>query len=255
QLSILARWTIQPALLSVPGVANVAIWGMRDYQLQVLVDPQRLKEKHVTLDQIISTTGDALWVSPLTFLNASSPGSGGFIESSQQRLEVRHVFPISKPQDLAKVIIEGTNIHLSDVTTVVEDHQPLIGDDLVNNDAGLLIAIDKLPGASTLDVTRGVEAKLKELQPGLAGIQINTSLYRPASFVEMAMRNLLGTLLVSALLALVALLLYEWRIALIALVVIPLSLVAAGLVLYWRGVSINSITIAGLALASGIVFN
>ncbi len=84
QMSVLARWNIRPALLSVPGVANVSIWGMRDRQLQVLVDPQRLQARHVTLDQIVSTTGNALWVSPLTFLNASTPGSGGWIDGPQQ---------------------------------------------------------------------------------------------------------------------------------------------------------------------------
>ncbi len=71
EMSVLARWNIRPALLSVPGVANVAIWGMRDRQLQVLVDPAKLQEKPVTLAQVLSTTGNALWVSPLTFLNAS----------------------------------------------------------------------------------------------------------------------------------------------------------------------------------------
>jgi len=76
EVSVLARWTIRPALLSVPGVANVAIWGMRDRQLQVLVDPEKLRAHHVTLDQIVATTGNALWVSPLSFLNASTPGSG-----------------------------------------------------------------------------------------------------------------------------------------------------------------------------------
>src|SRR5207302_9025275 len=95
EMSVLARWTIRPALLSVPGVANVAIWGMRDRQLQVLVDPATLQAKHVTLDQIVSTTGNALWVSPLTFLDASTPGSGGWIEGPQQRIEVRHVLPIA----------------------------------------------------------------------------------------------------------------------------------------------------------------
>src|SRR5258706_10262107 len=100
-MSVLARWTIRPALLSVPGVANVAIWGMRDQQLQVLVDPAKLRAKHVTLDQIVSTTGNALWVSPLTFLNASTPGSGGRIDGSPQRLGGRHGLPISPPRDLS----------------------------------------------------------------------------------------------------------------------------------------------------------
>ena len=131
QMSVLARWNIRPALLSVPGVANVSIWGMRDRQLQVLVDPQRLQARHVTLDQIVSTTGNALWVSPLTFLNASTPGSGGWIDGPQQRLEVRHVLPISSPNDLAQVNVEDTTLSLGDVAAVVEDHQPLIGDDIL----------------------------------------------------------------------------------------------------------------------------
>src|SRR5205809_1903244 len=189
EMSVLARWTIRPALLSVPGVANVAIWGMRDRQLQVQVDPAKLRANHITLDQIVSTTGNALWVSPLTFLNASTPGSGGWIDTPQQRIEVRHVLPISSSGDLAQVNVEGTKLRLGDVATVVEDHQPLIGDDIIDNNPGLMFVIEKFPGANTLDVTRGIEAKLDELRPGLSGIQINTTVFRPASFVEMAIGN------------------------------------------------------------------
>src|SRR5258706_3343807 len=107
-MSVLARWTIRPALLSVPGVANVAIWGMRDQQLQVLVDPAKLRAKHVTLDQIVSTTGNALWVSPLTFLNASTPGSGGWVDGAPHRVGGPHVFPLSPPQELAPGYVCGT---------------------------------------------------------------------------------------------------------------------------------------------------
>ncbi len=261
EMSVLARWTIRPALLSVPGVANVAIWGMRDRQLQVLVDPAKLRDQHVTLDQIVSTTGNALWVSPLTFLNASTPGSGGWIDGPQQRFEVRHVLPISSPSDLAQVNVEGTSLRLGDVAAVVEDHQPLIGDDILNNgpgpnnDPGLLIVIEKFPGANTLDVTRGVEAKLDELRPGLSGIQIDASIFRPASFIELAIDNLARALLIGFLLLVLVLLAfhYHWRVALISLVAIPLSLVAAGLVLYLRGATINTMVLAGLVIAIGIV--
>ena len=76
EMGILARWTIRPALLAVPGVANVSIWGQRERQLQVQVDPERLLANHVSVDQIIETTGNAMWVSPLTFLQASTPGLG-----------------------------------------------------------------------------------------------------------------------------------------------------------------------------------
>ncbi|HYX86230.1 MAG TPA: efflux RND transporter permease subunit, partial [Gaiellales bacterium] len=95
-MGILARWDIRPALLAVPGVANVSIWGQRERQLQVQVDPARLLANHVSIDQVVQTTGNAMWVSPLTFLQASTPGSGGWIDTPQQRLEVRHIFPITK---------------------------------------------------------------------------------------------------------------------------------------------------------------
>jgi CzcA family heavy metal efflux pump len=255
EMSVLARWTIRPALLSVPGVANVSIWGMRDRQLQVLVDPAKLRANHVTLDQIVATTGNALWVSPLSFLNASTPGSGGWIDSPQQRIEVRHVLPISSPKDLAQVNIEGTNLRLGDVAQVVENHQPLIGDNVLNNDPGLLFVIEKFPGANALDVSRGVEAKLDELRPGLSGIQIDTTIFRPASFIEMAINNLSRALLIGLLLLVLVLLAfhYHWRVALISLVTIPLSLLAAGLVLYLRGATINSMVLAGLVIAIVVI--
>ncbi len=255
KMSVLAYWNIRPALLSVPGVANVAIWGLRDQQLQVQVDPQRLQAHNVTLDQIVSTTGNALWVSPLTFLNASTPGSGGWIDTPQQRIEVRHVLPISSSGDLAQVNVEGTKLRLGDVATVVEDHQPLIGDDIIDNNPGLMFVIEKFPGANTLDVTRGIEAKLDELRPGLSGIQINTTVFRPASFVEMAIGNPSRALFIGFLLLALVLLafLYSWRAVLISLVSIPLSLAAAGLVLDLRGATINMMVMAGLVMAVGIV--
>src|ERR671922_549308 len=76
QMSVLARWTITPRLLAVPGVANVAVWGFRDRQLQVQVDPEHLRSSGVSLSQVVETTGNALWASPLSFVEASVPGTG-----------------------------------------------------------------------------------------------------------------------------------------------------------------------------------
>src|SRR3954453_13008439 len=135
QVGVLARWTIRPRLLAVPGVANVAIWGQRERQLQVLVDPGKLQAHNVRLEHVISSTGNALWVSPLTFLEASTPGTGGYIDTPQQRLGIRHVLPISSPEELAPGTPEHGDaqpgrkpLRLGDVAKVVEDHQPLIGD-------------------------------------------------------------------------------------------------------------------------------
>ena len=107
ELGLLGRWTIRPKLMGVPGVANVSMWGHREQQLQVQVDPERLQAEGVTLEQVISTTGNALWVSHLTFLEASTPGAGGFFETASQRIGVEHAQPIQSPEDLAKIALDG----------------------------------------------------------------------------------------------------------------------------------------------------
>ena len=96
QMGVLARWTIGPRLMAVPGVANVAIWGLRDRQLQVQTDPERLRAYDVTLAQVLETTGNALWVSTLSFLEASLPGNAGFIDTPQQRIGSATSCPLSR---------------------------------------------------------------------------------------------------------------------------------------------------------------
>src|SRR5262245_61102030 len=169
EMGVLARWNIKPRLMGVPGVANVAVWGQRERQLQVQVNPEQLQAKGVTLQQVVETTGEALWVSPLSFVESSSPGTAGWIDTPNQRLGIRHLLPIVTPEDLAKVsVVDSKGLLLGDVAKVVEDHQLLIGDAVVDNGPGLLLVIEKFPGANTLDVTRDVEAAFEALRPGLA---------------------------------------------------------------------------------------
>jgi CzcA family heavy metal efflux pump len=258
EMSVLARWVIAPRMLAVPGVSNVAIWGQRDRQLQVQVDPERLRAQGVSLQDVVNTAGNALWVSSLTYLEASSPGTGGFIDTPNQRLGVWHVLPISSPEELAQVPVEGASpLTLGDVADVVEDHQPLIGDAFTDAGPSLLLVIGKLPGTNTLEVTRGVEEAVAALKPGMKGIQFDTTLFRPATYIEMAIANLTRLLLVAALLVVVVLLalLWNWRVALISLVAIPLSLLAALLVLYLRGATMNSLVLVGLVVALGAVLD
>src|ERR671924_601540 len=201
--SVIARWTLQPRLLGVPGVANVAIWGFRDRQLQVQVDPKQLRDRKVTLQQVVESTANAQISSPLSFVEGAVPGTGGFIETPQQRLGVRHVFDkLTNPREVAKVPVDDTGgrLRLGDVATIKEDHQPLIGDAIVNDSDGLMLVIEKFPGANTLEVTRGVESALEDLKPGLAGMQADTSVFRPASFIEDAIDNLTVALIIAAVL-------------------------------------------------------
>src|SRR5688572_11704243 len=276
EMSVLARWNIRTRLMGVPGVANVAIWGQRERQLQVQVDPVRLRERGVSLDQIVDTTGNALWVSPLSFLEASTPGTGGFIDTANQRLGIRHVLPIRSAEDLAQVPLEGCTgglptaarhvdatcpatqarqpLRLGEVATVVEDHQPLIGDAVVNGGPGLLLVVEKFPWASTSAVTRGVEEALDSLRPGLRGLEMDSTVFRPASFVELSRGRLAIALLLGfLLLALVQVLLLDARSALVALTASGLSLLAAGVALSMLETTLNTMVVAGLVLAIGVL--
>ncbi len=261
-MSILAHWTVRQRLMGVTGVANVSVWGQRDRQIQVQVDPERLRDAGVTLEHVIKTAGNALWVSPLSFLEASTPGTGGFIETPNQRLGVQHVSPIVSADELAEVALDAEDgaarsLRLGDVANVVEDHQPLIGDALINDGEGLLLVIEKFPEANTLEVTRGIDEALAALAPGLSGIDIDSSIYRPASYIETASGNLSLGLLIGLVLAAIGLaaLLLDWRSVVIVIVAIPASLTVAGLVLYALGATINAMVIGGLALALVVIID
>jgi CzcA family heavy metal efflux pump len=258
EMSVLARWTIQPRLLGVPGVANVSIWGRRERQLQVQVDPERLRAENVTLQQIIKTAGNSLWASPLSFLEASTPGTGGWVETPNQRLGIRHLSPIRTAADLAKVPVEDSpSKRLGDVVTVVEDHQPLIGDAIVKDAPALMLVVEKFPWANTREVTEEIEKALAAMRPGLSGVDLDSSLFRPATFIELALANLVRSLLIGGILVAGALLafLFNWRTALISTAAILVSVLAAWGVLYARGVTINLMILAGLVIALAAIID
>ena len=196
-LSVLARWKLRQRLLSVPGVANVTIWGLRDRQLQVLVDMSRLRQNDVELQKVIRTTGNAMWYSPLTFVEASTPGIGGFIDTPNQRIEIQHIQPIKTEKELAKVVIEGAEdrgLALGQVADLVEGHPPLIGDAILQDKPGVMLVVERFPYNTVSEVTRGVEEALNAMRPGLPGVEIDTTIFRAASFVETARAHLVGAL-------------------------------------------------------------
>ena len=257
QMSVLARWQIKPRLMSIPGVANVSVWGMRDRQLQVQVDPQRLQSRKVTLTQLIESTGNALWVSPLSFVEASTPGTGGFVETPNQRLGVQHIQPIATPQQLANVAVEGTRgpLRIGDVANVTEDHQPLIGDASLDGAPSLMLVVERFPDANTAQVTRDVDEALEAMAPGLAGIDLDANVFRPASYMTTGLRHLGVAGLVGTLLfvAAVGVLFISWRAVLIPVIAVPLSLVSAAWVLHLRGETLTTMTLLGLAAATAVV--
>ena len=255
QLSTIAYWKIRARLLRVPGVVNVAIWGERLQQDHVDVDPSRLRTRDVSLDQVMNATADSLDAGLLRYADFGNViGTGGFVDTPNQRLGIRHVLPIATPADLGRVPINPA-VRLNDVANVVEGHQPLVGDAVINDGPGLLLVVEKAAGANTVKVTNGVDDALDELRPGLPGIQLDATIFRQADFIDSAIDNLTLALLLGCLLVILVLVafLFEWRTALISLLAIPLSLVAALLVLYLTGDTINTMILAGLVIAVGVV--
>jgi Cu/Ag efflux pump CusA len=259
QLGVLARWTIRPRLVGLPGVSNVAIWGLRDRQLQTLVDPARLAAEGVTLEDVVRTAGNAQMVSPLSFLDASTPGTGGFVDGPNQRLSVLHQLPFGTPADLAHVPLEGgppgNHLRLGDVATIVEGNQPLIGDAVVGRAAGMLLVVEKLPGANTLQVTHEIEHALDELRPGLSGVQVSTSSFRPADYVENALSNVGLALIIGGVLLLVVFagFFLSWQAVIASTVAVAVSVLVALLVLLAMGDTINALVIVGLLAAAGVI--
>ena len=257
-LSMITYWTIRFRLLQVPGVANVPIWGERIKMLTIQVDPEKARVHRVSLDQVHEAMSETLDFGLLPWSASSKTTTEGFIDTPNQRLSMLHLEPVVGPDDLARVVVEergGRKILVRDVANVKWDTWPLIGDAVVNDGAGLMLIVEKLPWANTLEVTRGIEAALAELKPGLPDINIDATIFRPATFIELSVSNLMRALLLGCVLVVVVLVffLYDWRPALISVVAIPLSLIAGAMVLYLREATINTMVLAGFVIAVGVV--
>jgi CzcA family heavy metal efflux pump len=258
EMSMMAYWTIRARLLRVPGIANVAIWNERLQMMTVQVDPRLMQAHGLTLDSVMQATSDSVDSGLLKYTNASVIGTGGAIQTGSQQLGIRRVLPILAAADFARATAlsrEGTPVPLGQVANVVEDHQPLVGDAVVGGGPGLLLVLEKYPWGNTLQITQGVQDAIKALQPGLPGVKFDTQVFRQADFIDIAIKNLTQALVIGFLLVVAIVLgfLYEWRVALISLLTIPLSLLAAMLVLYWHGDTVNTMTLAGLVIALGSV--
>jgi len=247
EMTTIAKWTIRPRLMAIPGVANVAIWGQRDRQIQVLVDPNHLYTHEVTTNDIVRAAQEALEI-----------GSGGFIDTPNQRLAVAHTLSVQSPEDLSHVpvaIRNGAPLKLGDLAELVEGFPPPIGDAVINDGPGILLIVEKQPWGNTLEVTQKIEEVLDALRPGLKDVEIDSTIFRPATFIEMSLSNLNRALLVGCVLviAVLAFFLNDWRTALISALAIPTSLIVAALILNYRGGTINTMVLAGLIIALGVL--
>jgi len=257
-MSMMAQWQLRPRLMDVPGVANVAIWGEKPKQLMVEADPARMAEHGVAFEDLISTAANAVDASEVKFTTGAAVGSLGYVNSGNQQVDVHDIQPIAAPRQLARVplsVQQGKVLDLGDVANVTWGYPPLIGDAVINGGPGLMLVVEKFPGANTLDVTNGIDKALSAMAPSLPGVQINNQVFRQASFIEIAIHNLSQSVLLGCILVVFVLLmfLFQWRAALVSLLAIPLSLAAAEIVLVAVGATINTMILAGFCVAVGVV--
>jgi CzcA family heavy metal efflux pump len=243
------QWTIRPRLLSVRGVAQVTIYGGEARQFQVHVHPDALAARNLTLTDVLDATRQA-----------SGIKGAGFFENDRQRVVLRTEGQVRSAAELGETVIaayEGTPVCLRDVANVTDGSAPKFGDASINGKAGVLLVVHKQIDSDTLEVTRQVEAELEKLRPVLErqGIVYHPALFRQANFIEHAVGNVTHSLLLGAVLVAVVLFvfLFNFRTAVISLTAIPLSLLAAVIVLWACGIGVNTLTLGGLAIAVGEV--
>jgi CzcA family heavy metal efflux pump len=249
ELRSFADWTVRPRLLAVPGVAATKVFGGEVRELQIQFDPQRLKVFNVTVTDVANAARAATGVR-----------GAGFIETDAQRLPLQTEGQVLTAEQLGEVVVaqhEGRSVRLRDVATVTEGSAPKSGDALINGKPGILMTTTSQFGANTMEVTRGVEAALEDLRPTFQKLGVNyiPALHRPATFIEHAIANMKFSLLLGAVLVTVVLFLFllDFRTVLISFLSIPLSLLAAIVVLDHFGVTLNTLTLGGLAVAVGVV--
>lgn len=249
ELRTLADWTVKPRLLAVPGVAKVSVFGGDVREIQVQVHRDRLARYGLAIGEVLDAARKALGLR-----------GAGFIEDANQRIVLRAEAPSGQAAVVAAGVLrrqEGANLTLGDVADVREAPEPPVGAATFNGRPAVQLMVSEQYGADTLAVTQGVERALEELRPRLqaGGVALAPDVFRPASFIEAATRNVKESLAIGAALVVVvvALFLANWRTSVIALAAIPLSLLAAVMVLVERGVSLNTMTLGGLAIAIGLL--
>lgn len=244
-----ADWVIKPRLLAVPGVAHVIVFGGDVRQLQILPDTARLAHFGLTLTDVADAARGALALR-----------GAGFVDLASQRVLIKTPTPTPDVGALADTVLVtrgATPVRIRDVAVVREAAALKFGDALIMGKPGVLLSLASQFGANTLETTRAVELALGELEPALRaqGITLHGGLQRPANFIERALGDMQKSLLIASLLILVVLyaFLRDLRSALIAFSAIPLSLLAAILVLARMGHTLNTMTLGGFAVALGVL--
>ena len=243
----IADWTVRQRLLTIPGVSQVIPIGGGVKQYQILASPEKMAAYGITLDEVLEAAG-----------NSQVNTAGGFLEGANQEALVRNIGRTTSIEEIAASVVEmrgGVPILLKDVAEVRFGKQVMRGDAGVNGKPAVIISVQKQPGVDTISLTGEVERALKEIEKGLPEDITITSLFKQANFIEAAIANVEEAILDGAIMVVVVLFLFllNFRTTLITLTAIPLSFVVTILYFKYAGITINTMTLGGLAVAIGMV--
>ena len=243
----LADWTIRRRLQSIPGIAEVLNMGGGVKQAQIQPDLWRMQAYGVTLDELRAAAQ-----------KASTNTTGGFLSSFSQEIMVRNLAMTTNLNDLAKTVVKTVKdqpVSISDVATVAWDTEPVRGNASVNGDPGVIMSVTKSPGFDTLSLTEKIETAIKELQPTLPPGVEATVIFRQGDFIDRSIHNLTEAIRDGAIMVTIVLFLFllNFRTTFITLMAMPLSFAITLITFRWLGLSVNSMTLGGLAVAIGMV--
>ena len=245
-LRTLADWTIRPRLMTIPGISQVVVMGGEVKQYQILVSTERLQKRAVSLEELQHALAEI-----------SENTTGGFIDLDGKEYLIRPLARVSSIADIENSLVGmhfGQPVLVKDVAEVRIGAKSKRGEASINARPSVILTIQKQPNASTIDLTRQIDADLAEIQKTLPkGVHIEGELFKQANFIEASIANVQGALRDG--IGIVALVLFFFLLNLrttsITLVVIPLSLLITAIVFHFLGLSINTMTLGGLAVAIG----
>ena len=246
-LRTLADWTIRPRLLSTGGVAQVAVLGGDVKEYQILIDPARMRHYGVTVDEVLAATRD---------MNVNT--NGGVLYEHSNEYIVRGMVSTTRVEEIGQAVVKrmGTvPVTLNDIAEVcIGAQEPKIGCASVEGKPAVLITVTKQPQTGTLELTEQIDRSLEEMKATLpADVKVNTDIFRQSRFIESSIGNVKDSLLEGALFVtiILALFLANARTTVISLVTLPLALLFSVLALHFMGLTINTMSLGGMAIAIG----
>lgn len=246
ELRTLADWTLRPRLMSIPGVSQVIAIGGGVRQFQILISAERLQRLQLTMDEVEHNLSDV-----------SQNSTGGFIDIQGQELLIRNIGAVREKEEIMNSVVGmhlGRPVLVKEIAEVVEGPQIKRGDGSINGRPGVILSVQKQPGANTLELTEKIDDALKQLATSLPeGVELQPNLFKQSLFIQTAIDNVKMALRDGVFLVFLVLFLFlmNFRTTAITMTAIPLSFVLTAIVFKMFGLSVNTMTLGGLAIAIG----